>query len=213
MVYPVYGGMEDWVYASGWDPAGLQLTCRGLARGEKMATSQAAVFLVETSDSKSPPGPELGCESGVLSNANTAVPVLPPLSHPTGAAAETPVTAVKHEPVCNGHVQRNIRLSLSAVDLVQPYVCLSKLSLVHSMDSKDNVDTGTNSRTASSHTRSVPSIQVSWYVGGGHHVNATWLSLHTSPLQRSQSRGLSLPREQPELLSFRLVSWLVISLN
>ena len=60
-MYPVYGGMEDWIYASGWDPAGLQSACRGLPAARQAAQAQAAVFLVETSDSKAPPGPELGC--------------------------------------------------------------------------------------------------------------------------------------------------------
>lgn len=34
----------------------------------------------------------------------------------------------------NGHVPRNVRLSLAAIDMVQPYVCLSQVSLAYNAD-------------------------------------------------------------------------------
>ena len=160
LVYPVHGGMEDWVYASGWDQKGLRTDCKGLTPGQRTAQSQAAVFLVETSDEKSPKSAELGCEAGVLSNNLLSVPLLPLIKKGISKGIE-PIQE-KREPQCNGHVQRNIRLSLSAIDLAQPYVCFSDLSV--------------ESTSGGSHK-----LSASWYVGGGHSVNATWLSLHASP--------------------------------
>lgn len=199
LVYPVYGGMEDWVYAGGWDPAGVQPMCKGLKQGEKMASTQAAVFLVETSDSKSPSAQELGCEAGVLSNANTAIPVLPILSPGVGAG-EGGVRG-KHEALCNGHVQRNIRLSLSAIDLVQPYVCLSRLTA-----------------QTTTPVSSMGGIQLSWYVGGGHHVDRTWVSLHSSPLQlhrhgggKSRPRHLKTKLRGAAMLRYYISIWMKAS--
>lgn len=61
MVYPVDGGMEDWLYASGWDKDALK-SCNGLKdinnnnlrgnSGKGESENRALVFLVEASDKK-----------------------------------------------------------------------------------------------------------------------------------------------------------------
>lgn len=164
MVYPVYGGMEDWIYAGGWDSASVQQHCRGLPADKAMAVTQAAVFLVETSNRKSPSEPELGCESGVLANADSGVPFFPGSNVDVGLK----------NPSCNGHVQRNIRLTLTSIDMIQPYVCFSSIS------TRFNAETGASNLRGST-LSPLQSIEASWYVGGGHRVNATWISLHPAP--------------------------------
>ena len=164
--------MEDWIYAAGWDRDGLQKQCKGLPRNQRTAQAQAAVFLVETSDLKSPPGHDLGCELGVL--ANSHLPILPGVGHGV-SFNDGSAHAGKLDSSCNGHVQRNIRLTLSAVDMVQPYVCISKVDVP---------------KIKSSALRGVDdSIQVGWFVGGGQYADRTWVSLHHSPL-REKRRSL-----------------------
>lgn len=171
MVYPVYGGMEDWIYAGGWDSAGVQSGCRGLPTGQRVAQPQAAVFLVETSDLKAPPGPELGCVEGVLANSNGHLPLLPPVAYGVSFnSRDEPLP--RGNPSCDGHVQRNIRLTLSAIDLVQPYACTSSMEVV---EARRAALRGADGRRHGS-------LRVAWYVGGGRNVNATWVSVHHSPL-------------------------------
>ena len=99
-VYPVHGGMEDWAYAASWDAPRLT-PCRPLTHGGyaaertatyENATARAAVYLVETSDAKQPFAASLGRPAHALR---------------AGAAGD-------------GHVPRNLRLSLAMIDLVQP---------------------------------------------------------------------------------------------
>lgn len=61
-----------------------------------------------------------------------------------------------------GHVPRNSRLSLVAIDTVEPYLCFSEVTLSDS---------------------SPHSLSASWYVGGGFHVKSTWLSWHPLPTE------------------------------
>lgn len=148
----------------------MQQQCKGLPRNQRTAQAQAAVFLVETSDLKSPPGRELGCETGVLSNSH--LPILPKVGHGVSFNYGS-MHAGKRDSSCDGHVQRNIRLALSAVDMVQPYICLSNVNIPN---------------FGSSALRGAHSLQVSWFVGGSQHVDRTWVSLHHSPLRERHQR-------------------------
>lgn len=59
IVYPVEGGMEDWLYASGWDRENTRVDC--LFMNSEIATNnRALVFLVEVADDKHLPNSELG---------------------------------------------------------------------------------------------------------------------------------------------------------
>eukprot|EP01035_Chromulina_nebulosa_P040268 gene40268-54454_t len=91
MVYPVDGGMEDWLYAAGWDsnPATLK-TCQVRA-----SISEMDKQLVHSA-------PE-----------NRALVFLNLWGDPMGRSKSS------------GHIPRNVRLSLAAIDLVEPYVCMS----------------------------------------------------------------------------------------
>lgn len=102
-VYPVHGGMEDWAYAGSWDTLGSpQVQCRPVSNGAysasrtqyQDATLRCALILVETSDDKIPQPATMGAAQGVL----------------------------QHEGAHDGHVPRNVRVALVALDTVEPYV-------------------------------------------------------------------------------------------
>lgn len=102
-VYYVRGGMEDWAYAASWDTERVQ-PCQpntfGGYPGEKTTYNNSTLrvfnMLVETSDNKEPRASNLGSSLDILNK-------------------DTPE---------NGHVSRNIRLALLALDLVEPYVSI-----------------------------------------------------------------------------------------
>lgn len=103
LVYFVRGGFEDWAYAGSWDPKRV-LPCQPREFGGYDAAktqynnSTLRVFnmLVETSNNKEPADNTLGTSLRVFDKDTTG----------------------------NGHTSRNIRLSLLAGDVVQPYVHL-----------------------------------------------------------------------------------------
>lgn len=97
--YAVKGGMEDWAYAASWDAELVPSTCGQADYPDERihynnATLRAFNFLVEVSDLKAPPVSFLG------------------------GAQEMLRTEGKHD----GHVPRNVRLSLGIIDLARPYV-------------------------------------------------------------------------------------------
>mmetsp|Transcript_16830 Transcript_16830/g.25306 ORF Transcript_16830/g.25306 Transcript_16830/m.25306 type:complete len:638 (-) Transcript_16830:128-2041(-) len=137
IVYPVYGGMEDWAYAAGWNAELLHL-CSGEKPDRTPPPNRAITFLVETSDRKKPLSSELGHDTDVLLNTHGS------------------------NDRYGGHVPRNTRLVLSAVDLVRPYVCLDSSSpILNDVSLRNTQNAG-----------------VHWYVGGGFKVHRTWLSWH-----------------------------------
>jgi hypothetical protein len=101
LVYPVKGGMEDWAYAGSWDSSRV-IPCQpntfdGYPQEKTIyneSTLRAFNMLIETSDRKIPHS-HLGSNHNLLDDN-------------------------QHE--YNGHVSRNIRLALMAIELVQPYV-------------------------------------------------------------------------------------------
>jgi hypothetical protein len=103
LVYGVTGGMEDWAYAGSWDTGAVH-ACNPSSLGGYPAAKtvyngaqlRAINILVETWDDKRPAEGELG-------GAN-------------------PVDMLTVQGPSDGHVPRNLRLALSVVDLVQPYV-------------------------------------------------------------------------------------------
>lgn len=107
VVYGVRGGMEDWAYASSWDPVQGKKPCASQKNYNKLRTtytdSQLRVvnILVETGLNKDPPSSMMGARAGVLNPADTAK---------------------------QGHVTRNMRLMLALIDLVQPYTRLTSVS-------------------------------------------------------------------------------------
>jgi Zinc carboxypeptidase len=112
-VYPVRGGMEDWAYAGSFDPERVvpcePLTFSGYDKAKTIySNSTLRVFnmLVETSDDKIPKTEDLGSSLGIMYSDGDG----------------------------NGHVARNIRLALLAVELVEPYVQITKVNEVKLFD-------------------------------------------------------------------------------
>lgn len=132
LIYYVDGGMEDWLYAAGWDHDLVQKNCVGFSKSNNkhsrfvgyqmhrknkyqnrqllpsddkpVGGNRALVFLVETSNMKAPHTNTLGKSEALL--------------HPKSPD--------------NGHVPRNLRISLMSIDMVQPYVCFQQIKLVSS---------------------------------------------------------------------------------
>ncbi|CAM9588296.1 unnamed protein product, partial [Laminaria digitata] len=150
LVYPVAGGMEDWAYAGSWgDGAGA---CKPTNNGApyffrrsnyNSATLRALNILVEASDIKSPPQSLLGSRQGLLD----AIP-----------------SPKKH---ANGHVARNIRLSLMVVDLVQPYVQWAPLGAL----ATDAADLFAGVIVVEDNR----GVDLGWTVGGAFQVDSTQL--------------------------------------
>jgi hypothetical protein len=131
LVYPVDGGMEDWAYAGSWDRSNNK-RCNGQKNiSENEIDFRCAVFLVETSNRKMPSEISLGSSDELLQMNNSF----------------------------NGHIPRNVRLSLAAVDMVEPYVCVSSVAF----EGAGSADT--------------QGLRINWTVGGAVIVDSTWLSL------------------------------------
>jgi len=135
-VYYVRGGMEDWAFAGSWDPDRVvecaPTTFGGNYPPEKTrynnSTLRAFNMLVETSDVKNPPRDSLGKRSQPLIS---------------GSGDE------------NGHVARNIRLALLAMDIVEPYVSIHGVEDLQFED--DDV---------------IPSMNMRRYDGGSYFENS-----------------------------------------
>ncbi len=103
LVYAVHGGMEDWAYAGSWDVDKV-IQCNPTTYGGydakntvyNQSTLRTFNMLIETSNAKVPTS-HLGNNQGLLN-------------------------ALTYEN--NGHVARNIRLALTAIEFVQPYVSI-----------------------------------------------------------------------------------------
>lgn len=156
LVYPVDGGMEDWAYAAAWDRDNV-VDCKGYSphtstnKNDVIGRSaRCAVFLVETSDRKKPHANSLGSSRQIL--------------QPNGSG--------------NGHIARNVRLSLAAIDIAEPYVCISSVNVTRNAAGSDV-------------------IVIRWTVHGALVVDATWLALHADP-----GAGAALPKslERPVLM-------------
>lgn len=130
-----------------------QVARPGQTQQVAIPNNRAVTFLVETSDHKGPSGAELGDDQHVLLNEE--------------ASNE------RH----GGHVPRNTRLALAAIDLVEPYVCFSPMAggnMSRSGSGSDDVILYTGADGDGD------GLAVKWYVGGAHEVDSTWLSWHRS---------------------------------
>jgi hypothetical protein len=167
-VYYVRGGMEDWAFAGSWDPDRVvectPKTFGGYPRDKTKynnSTLRAFNMLIETSDPKTPDRAELGSRTNPLVSSDGAE---------------------------NGHIARNMRLALVAMDVVEPYVSIRG---VEGLELVDDVIPQLNMRRyngASYFENSkmiwVPSggidesdgsIRVSWTVGGAFDIDDTEL--------------------------------------
>ena len=157
LVYPVRGGMEDWAYAGSWDPDRV-IQCQPATYGgypaEKTKYDSASLrafnMLIETSHNKQPTQ-FLGSSLDIFN----------------------PVQAE------NGHVARNLRLALLAVELVQPWAGFRQVNeLVLTDDIIPNLDRSAGSQVCqkAKHVvvpRDSKKATIQWEVGGSLTIEET----------------------------------------
>lgn len=136
IVYPVTGGMEDWAYAGSWEPdAAARTPCSPTTYGGYPpdrttygpSELRALNMLVETADLKRPLESSLGMHG---SPADAATWALPSDSSSGGSGGAVDLSAslgtlagvLAVEGPGDGHVPRNMRLILSALDMALPYL-------------------------------------------------------------------------------------------
>ena len=160
-VYPVRGGMEDWAYAGSWDHDRVVQCNPGTYGGYPIertmyenGTLRCLNMLVETSDNKIPKK-GLGYPSHILKGCDNKKGLCHPLA--------------------NGHVTRNVRLAVAAIELVEPYA-----SIVAVDDLRLSNDIVPRERSCKKFRsvlvpRGAGNVTVSWTVGGGITVDQTTL--------------------------------------
>lgn len=148
LVYPVHGGMEDWGYGASWTQQAVVCTPETLGGypASKTAidrkTKRVVTYLVEMSKDKRPPEHTLGDSDDLVKKGVDG----------------------------DGHVPRNVRLLLSAMDAVEPYVMLNDLTSV----TEDGVP------------------QAAWSVGGAFLVDSTLVQWS---LVNGTEHGTSTPKK------------------
>ena len=145
IIYYVRGGFEDFAYAGSWDKAHM-IQCEPTTHGGYPVAKtiyedgmlRSFNMLVETSYMKTPNENDLGTTWHVL-NKNSGGDA------PTGYFRQRKLTKRRNlrggtywayttprdEPIdrmANGHVPRNIRLALASIDMVQPYLSITKIN-------------------------------------------------------------------------------------
>lgn len=157
-VYPCNGGMEDWAYAGSWDPDRVvQCTPEsyGGYPGEKTVYNDSTLrvfnLLIEASWGKEPSSAELGSSLNILSK----------------------------DTMGNGHISRNIRLALLAVELVEPYVSIFQVNNVRLPDDVvplvppgDESCHNANTVTVASNAQH---LDILWTIGGSLTIDNTEL--------------------------------------
>ena len=185
LVYPVNGGMEDWAYAGSWDPKLVTpcepITYDGYPKSQTIydnSTLRVFNMLVETSNHKTPFQYELGTSLDIMTIS----------------------------PVGNGHVARNIRLALLAVEFVEPYVVIQSVNgMAVTDDVVPSVVRGGPAVKSCQSTKAVavphdrPTVTVEWTVGGAVTVDKT--TLHYAKWDATVEAMLDC-EEQPDLTQF-----------
>jgi len=172
-VYPVRGGMEDWAYAASWDTDKV-IRCQPTQYGGyplestmyTNSTHRTFNMLVEASQSKTPLKNQLGYSQHYLAGFDRKT---------------------------NGHIARNVRLSLLAIELVQPYL---------QFQTANDVPITKLQQYKMIIPPSLSSVNIVWSVGGAFTVDSTRLihslkdnldpnfkptSTHTDKLQRTET--------------------------
>jgi len=163
-VYYVNGGMEDWAYAASWDHDNVKPCTPNTYGGYDTSKTQyhpgtLRMFntLVEASDLKTPAAKMVGNRQTLFSNSNG-----------NGGFG-------------NGHLARNVRLSLLMVDIVQPYVSIRAINskTLHDIIPKQKQTQGILTSQTINIPVTQPTTEITWDVGGSITVDETFI-IHTS---------------------------------
>jgi len=165
LVYPVRGGMEDWAYAASWDPSRTQPCTPSTFGGYEASkttyndsTLRTFNMLVETSNKKTPDTDALGSATIDLLNPQNTQDA-------------------------NGHISRNLRLSLLLIDMVQPYTAFTA---VHGQELMSDIISATqiykkastciaNGTKIEIGSSTDKGVTVEWTVGGAFDVDETFI--------------------------------------
>jgi hypothetical protein len=169
-VYPVAGGMEDWAYGASapGNQSSLVTACRPTSFGgydpsrtlavRDRGAARVIALLVETADDKQPPEETLGARwmkehSRYRWHADKRLLYEDPTPHEDGAEQKVNRSV-------EGHIWRNIRLSLQAIDILAPYAEFTS----YPSDAGDDQEIGQTSKN-----------RVCWRIGGAYQVFETQL--------------------------------------
>jgi len=155
---PRRGRFEDWAYAGSWTTQNKDHQCKPYTYGgyDESSTSytdsmlRVSAFKIHTSRTKSPPNNHFGDTKNLFDSKNLDD---------------------------NGHVNRNLRLLLMAIDIVEPYLTITKINGIELQD--DFVPLSPRSTRSCIKTKavSIPSkseiFTIQWIVGGGFQVETT----------------------------------------
>ena len=159
LVYAVRGGMEDWAYMGSWDEASKTFSCYPKGSNEKHgypnydrnktiyhdSMLRSFNFLIETSDLKIPKDKWGNIENSIdLWDINGVSSNLKDIQ-----IIKDESQTVKNS-LNDGHISRNMRITLFAIDMVQPYVkpLLYSPNIVFNFD-ENNSKQNNNSSTVS----------------------------------------------------------------
>jgi len=161
---PTAGRFEDWAYASSWTTATPTVNCAPTTDNGQYPTKYALTqskyddymlrsvpFIIETSRTDNPPGSHLGTDYHIFDNKSKG----------------------------NGHIPRNIRATLMAIDVVEPYAFITSVN--HLTIDDDIVPLTDRNKRSCKNTKavSVPRgtdhVTIEWEVGGGITVDETSL--------------------------------------
>lgn len=134
VIYPVEGGMEDWAYGGSWHSE--KTTCKpktynGYAKEKttyKDETLRTVLYLIETADEKIPNQNTLGLRyhrSLFSVGSKNAV-----------SKMEKNNMLLYPGTVGDGHIPRNIRLSLGVLNAVEPYIKIKKVNTISNNEKK-----------------------------------------------------------------------------
>lgn len=168
-VYPVHGGMEDWAYAASWDPERV-IPCNPKTYGGYAAEN--TVYNEAT----------LRCYNMLIETSNTKIP-----QTGLGSSAHLMDTQAPN----NGHVTRNARLALMALELVEPYVKIEVADGVALSDDIVPLAAPTCRHLVAPAKSNMP---IEWTVGGAISVDETELYVME---QWDDSMALTMCSSQP----------------
>lgn len=157
LVYPVRGGMEDWAYAGSWDKPRVSQCAPDTYNGYSGKTSygdsslRAFNVLVETAITKTPPSDHLGNDLDLFNTDKKG----------------------------DGHIPRNIRLSLMMIDIVQPYLSIRTINGHTIVDDIVPMKRRDERSCMDTNGFNIPSIAgdvfLRWVVNGGFTIDETGL--------------------------------------
>lgn len=161
-VYPVNGGMEDWAYGASWTNESVQCkpaTLEGYAGEQTVYTDgshRCVTYLVETAKEKEPAEVSLGTAEEPLVRGGSG----------------------------DGHVPRNLRLLIAAVDALAPYVDITDV------------------------TMDATQVTCTWIIGGAFHVHETMVKqCHRRSTSRLFQNTNKRRQHTKRLASFFLLSF------